>query len=147
LLALSSASCRLSFSTFASTLLSSISSGITIQRPETCRVPSSLLSCVGQVCRALDPNNDSRRIRSFPIREPGKRRHHQRYPAENITVPIVLIHSDSDGLFELEPALQRLPRGSGSIRRFELKGYEHIDLVWGRDVQIDVIPRVLEVLP
>jgi len=71
----------------------------------------------------------------------------ERYATENITVPIVLIHGDSDGLFELEPALQRLPRSLGSIRRFDLKGYEHIDLVWGRNVHIDVIPRVLEVLP
>jgi len=71
----------------------------------------------------------------------------ERYPTENITVPIVLIHGDSDGLFEPEAALQHLPCGSGSIRRFELKDYEHIDIVWGKNVHMDVIPRVLEVLP
>ncbi len=71
----------------------------------------------------------------------------ERYPTENITVPIVLIHGDCDGLFELELALQRLPCNLGSIRCFELKDYEHIDIVWGRNVHMDVIPRVLEVLP
>jgi lysosomal acid lipase/cholesteryl ester hydrolase len=63
----------------------------------------------------------------------------ERYPTENITTPIVLIHGDSDSLFELEPFLEHLP----TVTRFELKDYEHIDVIWGKNVHIDVVPKVL----
>jgi lysosomal acid lipase/cholesteryl ester hydrolase len=65
-----------------------------------------------------------------------------RYPTENITTPIALIHGDSDSLSAIESILERLP----NVTRFELKGYEHIDVIWGKNVHIDVIPKVLAIL-
>lgn len=66
----------------------------------------------------------------------------ERYPTENITTPIVLIHGDSDSLFALDSFLEHLP----SVTRFELEGYEHLDVIWGKNVHVDVIPKVLAIL-
>ena len=65
-----------------------------------------------------------------------------RYPTEKITTPIFLIYGESDSLSAIESVLERLP----SVTRFELKDYEHIDVVWGKDVHIDVVPKVLAIL-
>ncbi|KAF9530668.1 Alpha/Beta hydrolase protein [Crepidotus variabilis] len=66
----------------------------------------------------------------------------QRYPTENICTPIVLIHGDSDSLFDLEPMLEHLPLSG--VHCIGLKGYEHLDVLWGKNVHVDVIPKVLE---
>jgi len=68
----------------------------------------------------------------------------KRYPTETIKTPIVLIHGDRDSLFDLEPALEHLPKG---VKCVKLNGYEHLDVLWGRNVHVDVIPRVLDALP
>ena len=66
-----------------------------------------------------------------------------RYPTEKITTPIFLIYGDSDSLSAIESVLERLP---SATRFVELKDYEHIDVVWGKDVHIDVVPKVLAIL-
>ncbi|KAF8953666.1 Alpha/Beta hydrolase protein [Flammula alnicola] len=66
-----------------------------------------------------------------------------RYPTENIKTPIVLIYGDQDSLFDIDPALEHLPAGVACER---LRSYEHIDVLWGGNVHVDVIPKVLAAL-
>jgi lysosomal acid lipase/cholesteryl ester hydrolase len=89
----------------------------------------------GQFVRFPDRDRDREREREDGIVE-------RRYLTEDITVPIFLIHGDRDSLFTLEPFVEHLP----CVMRFELEGYEHIDVVWGENVHVDVIPKVLAIL-
>lgn len=63
-----------------------------------------------------------------------------RFPTRNIVTPIVLIWGDSDSLVDIEVMLAQLPRHTVEKR---LHGYEHLDILWGRNVHNDVFPEVL----
>ncbi|RDB24788.1 putative lipase C16A3.12c [Hypsizygus marmoreus] len=66
-----------------------------------------------------------------------------RFPTRNIVTPIVLMYGDSDSLVDIEVMLKQLPRHTIAKR---LHGYEHLDILWGKDVHRDVIPYAMETL-
>lgn len=66
-----------------------------------------------------------------------------RFPTRNIVTPIVLLYGDCDSLVDINQMLHELPAHTTSIR---LRGYEHLDVIWGKDVDEDVIPHVVEAL-
>lgn len=67
-----------------------------------------------------------------------------RFPTRNIVTPIVLLWGSRDSLVDIDVMLAELPKDTTVERRLE--GYEHVDIIWGRKVDKDVIPRVLEAL-
>lgn len=73
----------------------------------------------------------------------GRAQHPVKFPTKNITAPIVLLWGDSDGLVDIESMRAQLP---GHTRDCKLEGYEHLDVLWGRNVHEDVIPVVLDAL-
>lgn len=66
-----------------------------------------------------------------------------RFPTRNIVTPIVLMYGDNDSLVDIDIMLTQLPIHTVARR---LHGYEHLDVLWGKDVHKDVIPYVLETL-
>lgn len=66
-----------------------------------------------------------------------------RFPTRNIASPIVLLYGDSDSLVDINTMLAQLPEHT-LVKR--LHGYEHLDVLWGRNVHVDVIPEVLGAL-
>jgi lysosomal acid lipase/cholesteryl ester hydrolase len=83
-----------------------------------------------------------------------------RFPTKNISSPIVLFYGDSDSLVDINLMLKELPANSTAIP-LEVsvfvasisgpnnnlpQGYEHLDVIWGKDVHEDVIPRVIDTL-
>lgn len=63
-----------------------------------------------------------------------------RFPTRNITTPIVLLYGDEDSLADIDVMRRELPDHTEAYR---LHGYEHLDVLWGEDVDKDVIPLVL----
>ena len=66
-----------------------------------------------------------------------------RFPTRNIVAPIVLLYGDRDSLVHIETMLAQLP---GHTVAKALHTYEHLDILWGENVHIDVIPEVLQSL-
>ncbi|KAF8160856.1 triacylglycerol lipase [Crassisporium funariophilum] len=66
-----------------------------------------------------------------------------RFPTRNIVTPIVLLYGDCDSLVHIETMLAQLPDHTVAKA---LHTYEHLDILWGRDVDKDVIPEVLQAL-
>jgi lysosomal acid lipase/cholesteryl ester hydrolase len=66
-----------------------------------------------------------------------------RFPTRNIAAPIVLLWGDSDSLVDIEKMMAQLPEHTYAKR---LHGYEHLDILWGKNVHQDVIPEVLAAL-
>ncbi|KAG6866209.1 hypothetical protein C0991_007234 [Blastosporella zonata] len=64
-----------------------------------------------------------------------------RFPTRNISAPVVLMYGDSDSLVDIDVMRTELP--SHTVVQC-LHGYEHLDILWGKDVHKDVIPHVLE---
>ncbi|KAF8638042.1 hypothetical protein AX16_010674 [Volvariella volvacea WC 439] len=69
--------------------------------------------------------------------------HPARFPTRNIVTPIVLMYGDRDSLVNIDAMLAELPDHTEAKR---LHSYEHLDILWGKDVDKDVIPLVLEAL-
>ncbi|KAG1716207.1 hypothetical protein ID866_947 [Astraeus odoratus] len=67
-----------------------------------------------------------------------------RFPTRNITTPIVLLYGTSDSLVDIDDMLKELPQHSTNA--IPLEGYEHVDVIWGRNVHTDVIPEVVNAL-
>ncbi|KAF9453978.1 triacylglycerol lipase [Macrolepiota fuliginosa MF-IS2] len=63
-----------------------------------------------------------------------------RFPTRNIVTPIVLMYGDSDSLVDIDAMLTQLPSHTVAKR---LHTYEHLDILWGQNVHVDVIPKVL----
>lgn len=63
-----------------------------------------------------------------------------RFPTRNIATPIVLLYGDCDSLVDINTMLSQLPEHTIAKR---LHTYEHLDILWGKDVDKDVIPEVL----
>ena len=63
-----------------------------------------------------------------------------RFPTRNIVTPIVLLYGDSDSLVDIDTMLAQLPEHTLARR---LRSYEHLDILWGKHVDKDVIPEVL----
>ena len=68
-----------------------------------------------------------------------------RFPTRNIVTPIVLFYGDSDSLVDIDVMLMQLPQHTqkSNVTAKCLQGYEHLDILWGKDVDKDVIPEVL----
>ncbi|EGO00894.1 hypothetical protein SERLA73DRAFT_105362 [Serpula lacrymans var. lacrymans S7.3] len=66
-----------------------------------------------------------------------------RFPTRNIVTPIVLLYGDQDSLVDIKTMLRELPEHTVAKR---LEGYEHLDILWGKDVDTDVIPEVINAL-
>ncbi|EKM53356.1 uncharacterized protein PHACADRAFT_259672 [Phanerochaete carnosa HHB-10118-sp] len=66
-----------------------------------------------------------------------------RFPTRNIVTPIVLLYGDSDSLVDINVMLRELPSHTTAIA---LPSYEHVDILWGENVDEDVIPHVIRAL-
>lgn len=66
-----------------------------------------------------------------------------RFPTKNIVTPIVLLYGNRDSLVDIQMMLKELPDHT-TVRC--LDGYEHLDVLWGKDVDKDVIPEVVNAL-
>lgn len=66
------------------------------------------------------------------------------YPLKNIKTPISLIYGDSDSLVDIDVMKSQLP--DTLVKSYCVEGHEHLDNIWGRDVEETVIPLVLAVL-
>ncbi|EJD08022.1 alpha/beta-hydrolase [Fomitiporia mediterranea MF3/22] len=83
-----------------------------------------------------------------PLRagERGKARFYYRparFPTKNIKTPTVLLYGTSDSLVDIDVMRRQLPEHAVSI---PLDGYEHLDILWGKNVHEDVIPEVMVAL-
>jgi hypothetical protein len=67
-----------------------------------------------------------------PIRSSSSNSSHRpvRFPTHNIVTPIVLLWGDHDSLVDISVLLNALPDHTVEKR---LKGYEHVDILWGKD--------------
>ena len=63
-----------------------------------------------------------------------------RFPTRNIKSPVVLIYGGSDSLVDINIMISQLP---GTTIIHKIPNYEHLDLLWGRDVGKNVIPLVM----
>ena len=66
-----------------------------------------------------------------------------KFPTRNITTPIVLVYGGQDSLVDIDVMLKELPSHTTAT---EIPHYEHLDFLWGEDVQKLVFPRVLNAL-
>ena len=67
-----------------------------------------------------------------------------KFPTRNIATSIVILYGDVDSLVDIDAMRNELPERRLDIRR--LKGYEHLDVLWGKNVHVDVIPQVVYAL-
>ncbi|PKS09175.1 hypothetical protein jhhlp_003789 [Lomentospora prolificans] len=66
-----------------------------------------------------------------------------RYPTRNIKTPIVLVYGGSDSLVDIKVMLKELPPQTVAT---EIPHYEHLDFLWGRDIDRQVFPHVFDAL-
>jgi lysosomal acid lipase/cholesteryl ester hydrolase len=66
-----------------------------------------------------------------------------KFPTRNIKTPIVLVYGGSDSLIDIDVMLKELPSHTIAI---EVPHYEHLDFLWGRDVDTLVFPHVFDAL-
>ncbi|KAI0060489.1 alpha/beta-hydrolase [Artomyces pyxidatus] len=66
------------------------------------------------------------------------------FPTRNIATNVVLLYGDSDSLVDIATMRHELPAHRVTARA--LRGYEHLDVLWGENVHIDVIPEVVRAL-
>ncbi|OLN96352.1 putative lipase C16A3.12c [Colletotrichum chlorophyti] len=66
-----------------------------------------------------------------------------KYPTRNIKTPIVLVYGGSDSLVDIKVMLKELPPQTIAT---EIPHYEHLDFLWGRDVDVQVFPHVFDAL-
>ncbi|KAH7883165.1 Alpha/Beta hydrolase protein [Phlebopus sp. FC_14] len=88
-------------------------------------------------------DDDISALSSFHSPHAGRSYRPARFPTRNIVTPIMLLYGDSDSLVDIKTMLAELPEHTNVIR---LKGYEHLDILWGKDVHEDVIPEVVNTL-
>ena len=66
-----------------------------------------------------------------------------KFPTRNIKTPIVLVYGGSDSLVDITVMLKELPRHT--IAR-EIPHFEHLDFLWGQEVDNLVFPYLFEAL-
>ncbi|KAF8527124.1 Alpha/Beta hydrolase protein [Gautieria morchelliformis] len=69
--------------------------------------------------------------------------HPAKFPTRNISTPIVLLYGERDSLVDIHTLLTELP--DHTIAK-GIPKYEHVDVLWGKDVHKVVIPEVLHAL-
>ncbi|KAK9243705.1 Alpha/Beta hydrolase protein [Lipomyces tetrasporus] len=81
---------------------------------------------------------------SSPIRLYGQAYYKvAQFPTRNIRSPIYLLYGTTDSLVDIDVMLKELPSHAVAI---PVEDHEHLDIIWGRDVQQMVMPHVLKVL-
>ncbi|KAK9324854.1 Alpha/Beta hydrolase protein [Lipomyces orientalis] len=81
---------------------------------------------------------------SSPIRLYGQAYYKvAQFPTRNIRSPIYLLYGTTDSLVDIDVMLNELPSHAVAI---PVEDHEHLDIIWGRDVQQMVMPHVLKVL-
>lgn len=66
-----------------------------------------------------------------------------KFPTRNIKTPIVLVYGGSDSLVDIKVMLKELPRHTVAK---EVSHFEHLDFLWGQEVESLVFPHVFEAL-
>lgn len=66
-----------------------------------------------------------------------------KFPTRNIKTPIVLVYGGSDSLIDIKVMLKELPRHT---KAKEVPHFEHLDFLWGQEVESLVFPHVFEAL-
>ncbi|TQS33206.1 hypothetical protein Golomagni_06455, partial [Golovinomyces magnicellulatus] len=66
-----------------------------------------------------------------------------KYPTRNIRTPVVLVYGGSDSLVDIKTMLAELPPQTVAT---EIPHYEHLDLLWARDVDTQVFQHVFDAL-
>lgn len=66
-----------------------------------------------------------------------------KFPTRNIKTPIVLVYGGSDSLVDIRVMLKELPRHTVAK---EIPHFEHLDFLWGQEVETLVFPHVFEAL-
>ena len=66
-----------------------------------------------------------------------------KFPTRNIKTPILLVYGGSDSLVDIKVMLKELPRHTVAK---EVPHFEHLDFLWGQDVETLVFPYVSEAL-
>jgi hypothetical protein len=66
-----------------------------------------------------------------------------KFPTRNITAPIVLVYGGQDSLVDINVMLKELPAHTVAT---EVSHFEHLDFLWGQDVENYVFPHVLSAL-
>ena len=66
-----------------------------------------------------------------------------KFPTRNIKTPIVLVYGGSDSLVDIRVMLKELPRHTVAK---EVPHFEHLDFLWGQEVESLVFPYVFEAL-
>ena len=66
-----------------------------------------------------------------------------KFPTRNIKTPIVLVYGGSDSLVDIKVMLKELPRHTVAK---EIPHYEHLDFLWGQEVESLVFPHVYQAL-
>ncbi|KAK9467951.1 alpha/beta-hydrolase [Lipomyces arxii] len=69
--------------------------------------------------------------------------HVAQFPTRNIRSPIYLVYGTEDSLVDIDAMLSELPKHAVAI---PVIGHEHLDIVWGRDVEKEVLPHVFHIL-
>lgn len=65
------------------------------------------------------------------------------FPTQNIVTPIVLIYGKNDTLVDIDTMVSELPKGTTAIG---VEGYEHLDMIWGSDVDTLIFPFIFTAL-
>ena len=66
-----------------------------------------------------------------------------KFPTRNIKTPILLVYGGSDSLVDIKVMLKELPRHTVAK---EVPHFEHLDFLWGQEVETLVFPHVFEAL-
>ena len=66
-----------------------------------------------------------------------------KFPTRNIKTPIVLVYGGSDSLVDINVMLKELPRHTTAK---EVPHFEHLDFLWGNDLDTLVFPHVYQAL-
>ena len=66
-----------------------------------------------------------------------------KFPTRNIKTPIVLVYGGSDSLVDIKVMLKELP--AHTVAK-EVPHFEHLDFLWGAEVETLVFPHVFEAL-
>lgn len=66
-----------------------------------------------------------------------------KFPTRNIKTPIVLVYGGSDSLVDIKVMLKELPRHTVAK---EVPHFEHLDFLWGQEVERLVFPHVFDAL-
>ena len=66
-----------------------------------------------------------------------------KFPTRNIKTPIMLVYGGSDSLVDIRVMLKELPKHTVAK---EVPHFEHLDFLWGQEVETLVFPHVFEAL-